>query len=530
MGSEKKKSEKKTKPPIHEERWFEGFVVLSCLGLAWLLWQGLDTASPLAQLRALSAESLRNLTVARQLAEGQYSQVFSEADLPPMYPALLATLARLKELDLAGQNGLMALLSLAKNMNFYSFAASVVLVHLFVRTRLERPVSFLVTMLYTLSPLAVSTSFMIAPTLLYLVFSLAALVLTDRVFNAPDGKMWWMLLGACLLTAILCLPLGYILLLAFFIAGTRKLSLRKAMVPAVIVLMLSAPFLLRDAYYHYRPGTSTPALQDVLPALQQQTRPPKVEALARESSQSMLGSVVWGQDRLPLGGVSWLRWGVVALMALGLVYGFWSQSGIGSVYVLCGLVYTCFSASLSPQSFAPLLPLLLMYLYLGLLRLGDWTANVHVPLSRFSVPALSGLLMLAAASTYISTPAFIDFQKLDAPQAYLATLTPNYEAPRQSVGSQERVKRWLALNAPPNALVGHADESLVSSSRPRSSGNMAEDDALPNLLRMDYIVEQPGSPEIRQAFDRLLSQARKRFQLVYNDPQSGTRVWQVLGR
>lgn len=528
--------------PFYEKGWFEVLFLALCLGIGYFLFQWL---APPVQL---SSENIQSVALGRLLAEGRLIEGFTRFNQPPVYPVLIALLIKFRH-----TTEMPALIEGLQELNRIFYLASVTLVYWFIRRQIRKPYPFAVTALYMLVPATLHAAWALGPDMTFITLIIATLLAIDYSMGTSSalGSKFSRgeLIGcsALLVLSILTRQMGYTLLAAFFLVLLKRMGLKKsAMILAAIVLAIS-PFIARDLHTAIRqPQTYTaPSATFIQTANRQglfKTLQATADQLLMTATHHAVGeldlSLVEGtgfrqnvarmasvpiRRSLDITYLPWGRWLLGGLAIIGMIYGLYQFTGIGSLFLCTYLITALVLLPKNPLSLTPTLPLILFYLYMGIMQCGDWSKRIHVPLSRILGPALTVWILLCAGTAYLQpkanagtlphTPKLLYVSTAREPESRLQAAQEN--------SAHRRAMQWLEKNAPVDAKVG--------ASRPQAASLLGkpgrETTSLTRELgQYDYLLEKNASkmsPARRKSLARNMS-------LVYEDVPGRIRIWKVL--
>jgi hypothetical protein len=429
-----------------------------------------------------------------------------------------------------------------KTLNIGFYLLSIILVYVFSNRNIRKPYGYLITLFYALCPLTLSAATSIHPTLLFLDLIFLALLAIDKGFvDKGEGLTKFQLTFACfwIVLAILTKNAGYALFLAFIPLCNHCLGFRTTLTTVLIIFGLISPWMLREMYFRnveYAPKIQ--ALSGVQNSLDpfengQTLGMQAVYENTRDFSHDIVQTLLGGsqidpaeiqhtvQEKLPLemmmdsmGDTRWVTWGLMGLLFFGLVFAARSNTSIGGLFLasFVGMVLF-FPVEKPPHYLLPILPLVLFYLFMGLMRFGDWLAQVKIPLNTVSIPAISCVLLIACVLGNLSmgkrqeqmTGYFKD-------SGYLSAM------------------KWIRKNTPTNAafLSSRPGTTYVYTERPTSALKRNRAVVLNHLLSKDYIVAEEKSPWVRKTLQPILESHPESFRLVFQEEGSLVNIWRVI--
>lgn len=522
-------------------------VLATCCALGWFLWGLMDHP-----FLGYTGEHSHYMELARSMAEGHgYTLTHGGTrvpylDSPPLYPFVLSLL-----MNILDETHLPALVHPFKLFNLGLYIVSVFLTYSFVNRQIRKPYPYIITALYALSPMTLAVADSITSEMLYVVFSLLALVAVDKYYAEQGaGVSRWQLLwcGLCLVACILTRNIGFALLVGFFLLSLKTLGIKRACVVSVLVLVCLSPWFIREIYYRNAEAVQTSqgqALQsppEALPVTQIFDDPVEFaeqafkngESNLIDATQHTLGALDFERFdgvlvkklhvenlELRFSDYAWVRWTIGALIALGILIGFYQGAGIGSCYLMVFILVAAVLSVDKQRFLMPVLPLMLFYLFFGVMRIGEWMAQLKMPVSKIAVPLLTLLIGINSFSGHLEN-------------LREARLIQAYNRPESLEETQQglvRALRWIHLNTPPSAeIVAHkptatfvyTDRKSRRFPHQRKSKTLMKD-----LMRSDYVLEEEGVGSVRSYLTPVIEKYQKLFRLVYNDPDSQIRIWKV---
>jgi hypothetical protein len=530
--------------PYYQETWFElVFFAAGCLLLA-LLFTGLMPAVD------INPNVIQSMAMAKLFSEGRFLDAFARFNMPPIYPLLLALIIKLKH-----TTELPKLIEAFQLMNLGLCMVSALLVHLFVRRQLAKPYTFIITGLYLIAPSTVSMAWSLSPHMIYMVMSMACLLAIDISLSkesAMGGQLSRgeiILCGTFLGLGILSWQVGYLMLIAFFFVMLKRFGLKKSATVIAAIMLSISPFIARDLFYVVRsPETYMASSVSLVQEIKRRgvfrtmesyadniminlTRHAigdlnlsSLDRIAQTPKKTAPGHIVITQE-------VWLRWLIGVIAIIGAIYGLYQYTGIGTLYLY---TYVITALALLPSArldLTPVLPLLLFYLYYGLLRTGQWMQRLDMPLlARIAIPVLTVWIVLCTMTTHLSHARGgpkIQMASAHAPKVMYMNTAPEPETrleEAQTISAKRRAAEWLKKHTPSNARVGSPRPQAASALAKGNKGKgEAEQKALQSELgQYDYLVEE-GSSKLSPA------QAGSGYglKLVYEDVPGRIRIWQV---
>lgn len=529
--------------PYHEETWFELLFVAVCFFVGYMLFKGL---MPLVEM---GSDAIQTVAMAKLFSEGRILDAFSRFNMPPVYPILMALVIKLKH-----TTELPKLIAGFQILNLVLYFFSIGLVYFFVRRQIPKPYTFIITALYVLAPATLGMVWSISPQMVYMTFSLLSLIVIDISLSkesALGGQLSRgeiILCGACMGLSILSWQVGYTLLIAFFFVTIKRFGLKKsALILSMIILCLS-PFIGRDLFYVVRSpqpyvGPSVSILQSMANQGFFRTVETYADRIVLNVTDHALGDLNLasvdrlahtprssGPSRIDVEQKAWVRWLIACVGIVGAIYGLFQYTGIGTLY-LCTYVITALALVPSAElTLAPVLPLLLFYLYFGLLRMGQWFQRLDMPLlTKIAVPILTAWILLATLTSHLSLfrtggnrslkghkPKIMYMSTAKEPENRLETA--------QTTSAHRRAMDWLKAHTEPDDKVATPRPGAL---KRLTEGEPETDNANQKQLRNElgqynYLVEE-GAAKISPA----RSNQAKGLKMVYEDVPGKIRIWQV---
>lgn len=531
--------------PYHEENWFEVLFVATCLFVGFLLFKGLMPPVEMSQ------DAIQTVAMAKLFSEGRILDAFSRFNLPPIYPMLMALVIKLKH-----TTELTRLIDGFHTLNLILYFISSGLVYFFVRRQIPKPYTFIITALYAVAPATLGMAWSISPQMVYMTLSMASLIVVDISLSkesAMGGELSRgeiIVCGICLGLSILSWQVGYMLLAAFFFVNIKRFGLKKsALILSVIILCLS-PFIGRDLFYVARSpqpyfGPSANILQSMAQQGFFRTVETYADRIVINVTDHALGDLnlasvdrlartpsSTGPSRIDVEQKPWVRWLIACVAIVGAVYGLYQYTGIGTLY-LCTYVVTALALLPSANlTLAPVLPLLLFYLYFGLLRMGQWFQRLDMPLlTKVAVPVLTAWILLATITSHLSlfrsggnhpfkqhTPKIMYMSTAKSSESRLETA--------QSLSAHRRAMDWLKAHTDPGDKVATprpgALNRLTGGGKKEKPDTESEKQLQSELGQYNFLVEE-GAAKISPA----RTNQAKGLKMVYEDVPGKIRIWQV---
>jgi hypothetical protein len=532
--------------PYFEETWFELLFMGGCFLSAYLLFQMLMPSV------AMSGDTVQTVAMAKLLAEGRLIDAFMRFNQPPVYPMLLAGVIKLENtIDLP------RLVTAFQGLNLCLYFLSIALVNYFIRRQIRKPYSFVITALYALAPGTLDMAWNIGPQMAYMALSVSALIAIDYSLSKESAEGGQIsrgeLLMICLLVAVAILTqqMGYMLLIAFFFIMLKRFGLKKSALVLALLLLCISPFIGRDVFYVVRrpqqyvaPSATivkTASQQGLLKTVQAYTDHMLATVTQHAVGDLNLSSLDQTSQKAQQSLVShvdithqpWGRWLLGMLAIIGVLYGLYQYTGVGSLYLSAYLITAIVLLPSSRLDLTPILPLILFYLYFGVMRTGEWMKRLHLPVSKVIGPALTVWILLCTFSTHLAQMGgAAPTQRLQAahePQVvYMSTAKKpeNRLQEAQTISAHRRAMDWLKAHTPENAKIAipRPEAAALVSKKNQSAAEQAS--FRKALGGYDYLVEE-GAAQITPMRTKPGVFSERGLQLVYEDAPGRIRIWQV---
>jgi len=535
--------------PYYLETWFEPAFAVACLVVMFLMFHGLMPSVD------MNDNVIQTVSMAKLFSEGRFADAFSRFNMPPVYPLLLALVIKIRH-----TTELPRLLESFQTLNLILAMISAGLVHYFVRRQLAKPYVYIVTGLYVLAPSTMMMAWSLSPQMTYMVFSMATLIAIDvslskeSVLGGELSKGEIILCGAFLGLSVLSWQVGYLMMLAFMCVMLKRFGLKKSFQVTAGIMLCISPFIGRDIFYAVRsPQDYTASANSIMRSVHEQgvinTVGEYADNIMLNLANSAIGDInlssldriaqtpkATAPNRIGFTERPWLRWLIGLVAMVGAFYGLSQYTGVGAFY-MCIFVIT--AMALLPSANLPIglvIPLLIFYLYCGMLKTGEWMHRLDMPLlTRIAAPVLTIWIVLCTLTSHLSrvgghSVPLPSTEVAHAPKVMYMS-TPQQPETRleeaQTTSAQRRAMDWLKDHAKGSARVGAA--------RPEAASMLAEDkNATPEdkaarqkaltdeLGQYDYLVEE-GAAKLTPA----KAVAAKGMKMVYEDVPGKIRIWKV---
>lgn len=527
--------------PYFQENWFAVVFLAACFGVGYLLFRFLMPPVD------MSSSAIQTVAMAKLFAQNRFVDAFTHFNQPPIYALLQSFIIRFEH-----TTELPRLVHSFHQLNMVLYFISIVLVHIFISRQIAKPYTFIITALYTVAPSTLDMAWTIGPQMAYMVLSMAALWAVDYSLSqssAMAGQITrgeLVLCGSFLALGILTQQVGYMVVVAFFFVMLKRFGLKHSATVLAALMLIISPFIGRDLFHVIRKPQpyvassaallSTASNQGIFKTLQRYADN-LLLSVANDAvgnlNLSPLETLNGGkQDGIPnqigIGKQPWGRWALGIIAIIGAAYGLYRYTGIGTLY-LCTYVLT--ALVLLPHAnlpLAPVLPLLLLYLYYGMLRTGEWMKRLNLPITHIAIPVLTVWIALCAVSTHVSQMSEAKVGRYHRPKVrYMNTA----EAPQnrlevaQTEAAHRRAMDWLKAHTEPDAKVAIPRPEAVSV---LNSQQKDQDSALAReLSQYDYLVEENAGAITSLRKKRGALVKGHGLNLVYEDVPGRIRIWEV---
>ncbi|MBX2859928.1 MAG: hypothetical protein KTR14_01745 [Vampirovibrio sp.] len=542
----------------YESWWFEWILLAVCLAGCWLLWTmwlepGLDPWSDPTH-SVLLAKSLlagQGLHLSQLPAGGEPLPFFNH---PPFYPILLAGMMKAY-----GTTDIQTLAQPFKYLNFGLYALSVMVLHAFISKRIRKPFSFMITVLYAIAPPALYATEHVMPDIAYILMSLLAIYAVDR---GLDGEGQWQS-SATLFLVILAVYThlaGFALLIAYAFLSLKNHGLAKTFVSMAVVAVSLVPWVFLEQGI----GQNSPGFKQVISRTHSQQAPlikqavEHTETMLQKSTNTLLGTIRFNyfdsvvvrklnirNQEIDLSQLPWIRWVVGGLMAIGLLYGLYMNSGIAALYMVTLFILGFFVDPPQGVPMTVVLPFLIFFTFYGLIRVGDGLSEFNIPFTKAVVTLLIGMVALGSLSGHFDglQHNLAQTYKESYKGSYKAESTPeptsalaiaSSKTPINQNDAHQRALGWINTNLPPKVAITTPKPRKLSLFTGRVGQKLptaaSQNKVLSGLLQSQYILEEQSNPTVRSRITPILEANANRFRLVYNDQPGNIRIWQVLPR
>ncbi|HEY9745146.1 MAG TPA: hypothetical protein V6C99_02895 [Oculatellaceae cyanobacterium] len=526
-----------------QEAWFALVFLCACLGVGFLLFYFLMPPVDMSQ------EAVHAVAMAKLFAENRFLDAFTRFNQPPIYPLLLSCVIRAMH-----TTELPRLIQGFHQLNLGLYFASILLTYFFLSRQIRKPYTFIITALYTIAPATIGMAWDIGPYMTYTVISLAALIAVDYSLSqssAMAGQITrgeLVLCGSLLALSMLTHQAGYMVVIAFFFVMLKRFGLKHSATVLASLMLLISPFIGRDLFYVIR--KPQPYLESSVSLIKSasdkgifRTTQHYADRLLFSVAHHAVGDLNLSPldkldnsksnipNRIGISYQTWGRWTLGLIAIIGAIYGLYQYTGIGTLY-LCAYVFT--ALVLFPQagfSLAPVLALLLLYLYYGMLRTGEWMKRLGIPITRYAASCLTVWILLCTITTHFSqSGSSPTAQSQQRPKIiYMNTsLEPQTRLEEaQKAAARKRAMSWLKAHTEPSAKVAiprpEAAKLLTG-----EAGSPAQQEAFQKeLANYNYLVEENATEisSLRKKRGGLLQ--TKGLQLVYEDVPGRTRIWEI---
>jgi hypothetical protein len=388
----------------------------------------------------------------------------------------------------------------------------------------------------------------------YMVLSMGALWAVDHSLSqssAMAGQITrgeLVLCGSFLALGILTHQVGYVMVLAFFFVMLKRFGLKHSATVLAALMLIISPFIGRDLFHVIRKPQAYVASS--LALVKTANNHGIFKTLQRYADSMLLsvandavgdlnlspldslndGSSKRVSGRIGIGRQTWGRWALGVVALIGAAYGLYLYTGIGTLY-LCAYVFTTLVAlPRAGLTLAPVLPLLLLYLYYGMIRTGEWMKRLNLPIARIAIPALTVWILLCTLSAHLTQLGEAKVGKYHRPQVrYMNTAnTPqNRLEEAQKNAAHHRAMDWLKAHTEPDAKVAIPRPEAAGALTGKEKAGSQQAALAKELSKYDYLVEENAGEisSLRQKRGGLVKSHG--MNLVYEDVPGRIRIWEV---
>jgi hypothetical protein len=533
-------------PDWYRSSWFDWLLFMGILVLGWLLWNLMAQTAPAAE-----GSTMVQLAYAWLNNKGHYVPELgvNTFNLPPMYPLALAAFIKFM-----GNQHVTEILHTRLHpylvFNLLLYMGSAFQVVSIGQTLLPRPWYLVVAGLYILSPSVLAYATMPGEALLFVVLSLAALQTMTLTYHSEGAPVTgWQRFWCCLFMAlaILTRSLGCVLPLVYLVLMWRRRELQTGLVTVALLVGILMPWTLWEVYERNMATEPVSALavteaKDVaIPSSMGESK--AVMSRVLQKAQFALGDTAEGVignfslrrmegglfRRLSLHHIDiptskWAitLWAMAFLIGSGILLGWQTWPGLYSVYMLCYLVTTLAFPVTKDHLLIPVLPLVLIHLFLGVQQIGLWLAGVGFEVTKYLMPGLAAIILINDVNGHLDL-LHNRRNKLTAPMA-ISLLSTNEE----NADPMANAATWLNNNAAPNSRVMTIPHPLLKTQQlvgyPRRQ--RTADGLMRKINRVDFVVDEPGG--FRDTLSPVLQRYPERFKNEFEDTHSKVKVWRVL--
>lgn len=521
-------SAKSSNPSFYMADWFEWLFLLACLVAGFFVLQWL---TPMGLSNVAVDSGKEPLDVVHTIAQGDWMKFFSYFSAQPLYAVLVSIITGLRQFQVGHALAIDEIYSLLVTINLGLYWFSIFMVHWFIRRQVAKPYSYLITILYALAPMTLSSYMALDGGLLFTLLACYTLHWIDRALAKKDHPGFIKKFGSDNLSrsalliglSIAASPLGYALLGAFVLSAlcSKKVTVMDTIKSTGLVLVAMIPvwgwqlFTVLQGWQ----GSWSVKLPSVGPSL--------IAALGQIFvSLTGNGGYQWLQD-FPIAIIALLAW-----LALGVLVGCFRYSGLAAFTLIFSGIMGAVLVGPLPNT-AGLFPIVLLMLYWAILQLGSWFAKLKLPVQKVLFPsgtlvilALMGLGFWQAGGA--AMPDTQNLPKLSAKELSAASLmdkaktlvNPEARAESSKAEGYANLYRWMQRNVPSQAKIAGLDnltDNVVEAKDHYQDSN---------FTRSQYIIESVSNGN-SSSFQTWLNRRERNVQLVYNDTWANVQVWEV---
>jgi hypothetical protein len=525
---------------LNMSEWFRtnwgdwlGFTLILMLG--WILWSMMAPHAPLAGDSPL-------VQMAHTWGEMRGHWNVQQMNVPPGYPVVLAMFMKFM-----GNRHIGELIHTTLHpyllLNLVLYIASAIQLFFIGQTLLPRPWYWIVAGLYAISPTTLQNATEPNGQMLFVVLTLLALqTITATYVDQGSPVSGWQRFWCCLFMAVAIMTrnLGFVLPMVYLVMMARRQEFRLGVTTVGLLLAILLPWTMWEVYLRNTTETPIAALNvseatDAVPNSMGESRQlfgqvlKKAEHAIGETTEGTLGNfslkrlegglfkrLSLYRVQIPLSEFPLVKWMMGGLIAAGIFLGLQAWPGAFSLYLICYLAATVFFPVESSNLLMPVLPLLLMHLFMGVMQIGLWTQGFGLDVTRYLLPALTGIIMINDVNGHLEN---IRTRKL--------TLDNQIELRAEETRPIWRAAQWLNTHARPDSRIMTIKHEAFSEWKqlpyPRRRASVTK--LMQQLTRADYIVDVPGRQ--RDMLSSLIQKYPSNFQNVYDDNTAKIRIWRV---
>lgn len=546
--------------------WYNGWaaqwgLLLLFFAIGWVIWQRVDVWW-LDQLMISDhfVSLVEQFRLGRGFERSAELGYVTVSQTPPLYPLLLGWF-----MGFIGADNWTEFLPMVQLVQFALYVSATVSVFLFARRRIRASFALMITFMFAISPITIAAMQRLSPDLLYVNFSLIAMIAMDKYF-ALDGNSikHRQVLQCCLWVTLAALTshLGMALLFAFFTLTFYKLGLKRGMNVVMGVALFLIPWALwalsqqmtwsELVNYWQHP---VERIHTTIQELTQYTFSWARMSMNGQATLSTLTNTLFGgveldfswlgveQGRpwiLLLSDIPWVSAGLGALILVGLCTAFTQYSGVTSAYVMFFLFLSVWSPVVGNVVSVTLLPYVLFFLFQGVLMINKGFKELQLkPLGTGLLTGLVTISVLHTLHVCLNPQVYVPLAPVHVSQGRKEVVALDDFVSKDGLMLRQldryyyKAFQWLQGHTAHNASLV-ADSSAVFRlfsqryTMPVPQTQSTEYSRYQLATLTDYVIEETGRPRVKQYLSPVLEQYPDKFRLVYQDKVSAIRIWKVL--
>jgi hypothetical protein len=515
--------------------WGDWLGFLALLALGWILWAMMAPHAPLAADSPL-VQMAHNWGALK-------GQSLNSMNLPPGYPVVLAMFMKLM-----GNRHIGELVHTTLHpyliLNLLLYITSAIQMFFIGQTLLPRPWYWIVAGLYAISPTTLQNATEPNGQMLFVVLTLLSLqTISSTYVDQGSPVTGWQRFWCCLFMAVAILTrnLGFVLPMVYLVMMTRRQEFKVGIATVGLLFAILLPWTMWEVYL--RNVTETPIsavtiaeAKDAVPSSVGESRQllnqmlKKTEIAIADTAEGTLGNFSLKRFEgglfkrlslyrleIPISQFPLVKWLMGGLIAAGIFLGLSAWPGLYSLYLVCYLGATVFFPVGPGNLLMPVLPLLMMHLFMGVTQLGLWTQGFGLDITRYLLPALTGIIIINDVNGHLEN---IRTRRL--------SLDTQIEIQAEESRPMWRAAQWLTNNSRPDsrimALRHEAFSEWDITPYPRQRNNVNK--VMKQLSQVDYIVDIPGRQ--RDMLSSLIQRYPANFKNEYEDTTAKIRIWRVI--
>jgi hypothetical protein len=539
-------------PEWFRTNWAEWLLIALAIVVGYALWALMAGHVP-------SAADSPMVQLAHSWGAGKGHQLpgwgMGTFNVPPVYPLLLAGFMKvmankhIAELFNAHWHPYLVL-------NLILYVISVGQLYFIAKVMLPRPWSGIVSALYAISPTLLLNATEPNGEMAFVVFNLLALQTVTYFYGDREAPVTeWQRVWCCawMALAILTRNLGFALPLVLLITMARRREFQSGLVTVALLFGLLLPWTFWEVYLRNAsdatvntPISTLATTADSALTTAEDVKVPKsineskvlvssmvkkAEVALGDTTNGTLGNfslkrmeggifkrLALHRINIPLSKFPLVKWAMAGLMAAGIFLGLQSWPAAYSIYLIGYLVVTLVFPISTDHLLLPVLPLLLLHLFMGVMQIGLWMQGFGWDITRYLLPTLTGLIVVNDVNGHL--------ENVSQSRATAAMAIETVDKSDQPIW---RANQWLLNNtslnqrvmANPHRAFGDREIMPYPSARRRNT-----DQLMARITQADYIVQEPGKQQ--DVLSPLIQQFPANFKNEYEDTSAHIIIWKVL--